>query len=115
MKNVAKWVVVGVPVFVLAFLLTYNFLSDTDGSTRLSWTVPTEYENGDPIDYVAGYDLFCWNGANQDDKTIHVGDPAITSYVIDDIAPGTYQCAVAAIDSAGRRSALSNIVAKTVP
>jgi hypothetical protein len=95
------------------FLYSYVFVSDAP--TRLAWVAPTEAENGDRLNDLAGYDIHCWNAAMHYMTTIHVEKPSATSYVIDDLAPGTYQCAVAAIDASGHESALSNVVAKTIP
>ena len=103
------------PALLLGYLAFDKLVLTPDGSTELSWTAPTEDENSSPLDDLAGYDVHCWDGASQYTITIHVEDPATTKYVIDGLAPGTYLCAVAAIDADGRESALSNVVAKTVP
>ena len=115
MKNLRIWVAIGLPVTVLACLFLYNYAFVPDASTRLAWVAPTEAENGDRLDDLAGYDIHCWNAATHYMTTIHVEKPSATSYVIDDLVPGTYQCAVAAIDASGHESALSNVVAKTIP
>ena len=108
MKIVTKWTAIGLPVLILAFLLSYQYVSEPDRSAKLEWSAAASED-------VASYDIHCWNGANQFTATIHVENPEATSYVIDDLAPGTYQCAITAIDSEGHESALSNLVTKTVP
>ncbi len=115
MKKLPKWISIGLPVLVLGFLVFYKTMLSPDGSTTLSWTAPTENENNEPLTDLAGYNIHCWAGAGQFTITIHVDDPATTSHVIENLSPGTYYCAVSAVNKNGRESALSNMVAKTVP
>ena len=115
MKKLPKWILIGLPMLVLGCLLLYKAMLLPDGSTSLSWTTPTENENNEPLTDLAGYNIHCWAGAGQFTITIHVDDPATTSHVIENLSPGTYYCAISALNTDGRESALSNVVAKTVP
>lgn len=108
MKTAVKWSAIGLPILVMAFLLAYQYVAEPDRTTRLEWKAAN---GGD----VARYDIHCWNSAKQFTATFHVDNPNTTSYVIEELEPGTYQCAITAIDSEGHESALSNLVTKTVP
>ena len=114
MKMPQKWIAIGLPVAVLAFFIFYIIVLVPDGSTRLAWTAPTENENNEPLDDLAGYKIHCWAAENQFTNTIEVDDPETTSYVIEELEPGTYNCAISAVNADGSVSALSNVVAKTV-
>ena len=82
------------------------------GPTTLTWTAPTEDENNEPLIDLAGFNIHCWT--DQFTNSFHIDDPETTSYVIEDLAPGTYYCAVSAINADGLESVLSNLVTKTV-
>jgi len=114
MNKVPKWVVIGLPVMVLASLVLYKSVLSPGGSTTLSWTVPIENENNEPLTDLAGYNIHCWAAANQYANMIHVDDPATTSVVIEELPSGTYNCAISAVNADGGESAISNVVAKSV-
>jgi len=110
--NLSKWILLA--VLVLGCLVLYKTVLSPHESITLSWTAPTEYENNEPLTDLAGYIIHCWTETGQYTNTIYVNDPSITSYEIEKLWPGTYSCAVAAIDEDGDESALSNVVAKSV-
>jgi len=114
MKNLSKWMLIGLPVAVFAFVVFYKIVLVPDGSTKLAWTAPTETENDEPLDDLAGYTIHCWAAETQFTNTVDIDDPETTSYVLEGLEPGTYNCAVSAVNADGSVSALSNVAAKTV-
>ena len=112
MKKLSKWILIAVPVLV--GLVLYKTVTSPDEPTILSWTAPTENESNEPLTDLAGYIIHCWTESGQYTNTIYVNDPSITSYEVKTVLPGTYSCAVAAINEDGDESALSNVVAKMV-
>jgi hypothetical protein len=114
MTKLLKWTLIGLPILVLGSFILYKAVTIPDGSTRLAWTAPMENENNEPLNDLAGYKVHCWAAENQYTNTIEVDDPETTSYVIEGLDPGTYNCAVSAIDTDGTVSVLSNVVAKTI-
>lgn len=115
MKNLPKWILIGLPLAFLAGIAFYKIVLMPDRSTTLVWTVPTENENSEPLADLAGYKIYCWAGEKQYTNTIEVNDPATTSYGLEELGPGTYNCAISAVSADGHVSALSNVVAKTIP
>lgn len=115
MKNLPKWILIGLPLVVLAGLVFYKIVLMPDRSTTLAWTVPAEYENSEPLADLAGYKIHCWAAEKELTNTIEVNDPATTSYVLEELEPGTYNCAISAVNAVGDVSVLSNVVAKTIP
>lgn len=85
-------------------------------SATISWKIPTTRANGDalPITELAGYEIYYTTGTSTQ-VTIPVTGGALTSYGIKDLAPGTYYFAVAAVDTNGTKSALSQMVSISFP
>ena len=115
MKKQPKWIMIGLPMLALGGLVLFGIMLSLNGPTTLSWTAPTENENNELLTDLAGYNIHCWARDGQSTNTIYIDDPEITSYVIDELAPGSYYCAISAVNANGSESALSNTVAKTVP
>ena len=61
-----------------------------------------------------GYRVYYGTSANDLTDTIQLTSVGIQTYVIDNLAPGTWYFAVAAVASTGVESALSNVVSKTI-
>lgn len=114
MKTLPKWILIGLPLVILAGLVFYKIVLIPDGSTTLAWTAPTENENNEPLADLAGYKIHCWAAEKQYTNTIEVNDPVTTSYGLEELEPGTYNCAISAVSADGDVSALSNVVAKTI-
>jgi len=115
LKKLPKWILIGLPIAVLVCFVLYKTALSPDGSTTLAWAAPTEDESGEPLTDLAGYNIYCWAGAGHYTDTFHVDGPATTSYLIEELEPGTYYCAISAVNADGVESVLSNVVAKTVP
>lgn len=85
------------------------------GSVTLNWTPPTQNEDGTPLTDLAGYRFMWGPSAGNYPNSVVVNNPGITSYVIDNLAPGTYVFAAKAVNSAGVESQFSNTASKTIP
>lgn len=95
-----------------AFAITVNGV--TTGSATLSWTAPTENEDGTTLTNLAGYRIAYGTSASALTQTVQVTNPGLTTYVIDDLAQGTWYFAMRAYTSAGLESAQTNVVSKTI-
>ena len=86
----------------------------TTGAATVNWHPPTQNTNGSTITNLAGYTIFY--GTNKSDLTssVKVTNPGLTSYVVENLAAGTYYFGVTAYNSAGGSSAVSSIVSKTI-
>jgi len=114
MNKLTKWILLGLPVVVVVCVVLYKTVLFPEGTARLSWTAPTENENNEPLTDLAGYNIHCWAEGGQYANTFYVDDPETTRYVIEELAPGMYLCAISAVNTDGLQSALSNVVTKTV-
>jgi hypothetical protein len=84
------------------------------GSATLSWTPPTENDDGTPITGLAGYHIYYGTNANALTTTVTLSSATDTSYVVSGLASGTYYFAVVAYNTAGMDSPNSNVVSKTI-
>ena len=80
----------------------------------INWTPPTENTNGTPLTNLAGYNIHYGTASGNYTQTISISNPGIATYVVQNLAPGTYYFVVAAVNSAGTESALSSQVTATV-
>ena len=94
-----------------AFSITVVDVSN--GAASLTWTPPTQNTDGSTLTNLAGYRIVYGTSAAQLTQTIQVANAGMSSYVVDNLAPGTYYFAVRAYTSSGAESADSNVVAKS--
>jgi Fibronectin type III domain len=83
-------------------------------SATLSWDAPTTNTNGTALTDLAGYRIYYGSSAKELSQSVTINSVGMLTYVIDDLAPGTWYFAVMAVTSAGTESALSNVVEKTI-
>lgn len=86
----------------------------SSGAASLTWLPPTENTDGSSLTNLAGFRIVYGASATQLTQTIQVTNVGMSSYVVENLAPGTYYFAVRAYTSAGAESAESNVVAKIV-
>jgi len=84
------------------------------GSATLSWVAPTQNTNGTTVTDLAGFRIYYGMKAGALTKTIDVPGPTTTTYIMGNLAAGTYFFAVAAYTTMGTESALSDIASKTI-
>jgi hypothetical protein len=85
----------------------------TTGIATLSWTPPTRNTDGSSYTNPGGYRIY-W-GASQGAYTRSVQiSSGLTTYVIDQLTPGTWYFAMTAFNTQGVESALTGGVSKTV-
>ena len=80
----------------------------------VNWTPPTENEDGSPLTDLAGYKFYWGTTPGVYSDSVTVNNPGISSYVIDNLAPGTYEFVARSFDSEGVESAYSNPTTRTV-
>ena len=84
------------------------------GSVILSWQPPTQNADGSPLRDLAGYNIYVGTGTgNYDVQEIRLDNPGLTTYVVENLRPGTYYFAATAVNSSGMESAFSGEVVRT--
>ena len=78
------------------------------GSVSLSWTPPTENEDGSTLTDLAGYKIYWAEMPGIYSELAVVNNSSISTYVVDNIPTGTYDFVATSFNSAGVESAYSN-------
>jgi hypothetical protein len=111
--NIAITVSDGLAATTLApFSITV--LGVATGSATLAWTPPTQNSDGSPLIDLAGYKV-SW-GSSEDDysNSVSLDNPGLTSYVVEQLTPGTWYFAMKAVNAKGVESGDSNVASKAV-
>jgi hypothetical protein len=85
-----------------------------NGSLTLGWTPPTTRTDGSPLTNLAGFKLRYGNSAGDYPNTITIPNPGVTTYLVENLARGTYHFVVAAYDSSGSESLNTSPVSGTI-
>lgn len=87
---------------------TVTVVQNADGSITLSWTAPTENEDGSALTDLAAYKFYYGTSPGNYPNNVRVDSPGITTYVLGNLTPATYYVTATAINSGGTESRLSN-------
>ncbi len=91
-----------------------NVLQNAGGSITLSWTAPTQNDDGStPVDLDA-YKFYYGTSTGVYANQILVENPGITTFVIENLDPATYYIVVTAINGTGGESVFSNAASKQI-
>jgi hypothetical protein len=84
------------------------------GGVTLSWDIPTRNTDGSALTDLDGFRID-WDRRNSTaNGSIRVTNKSVSSYVVENLSPGTYDFTVVAVNTAGVASAPSNSVTVTV-
>ncbi len=86
----------------------------SNGSATLTWTAPTLNSDGSPLTNLAGFRIDYGTSATSLTQTITVSNPGLTSYVVENLVPGTWYFTLSAYNSAGVASTPSGAASKAV-
>ena len=95
-----------------AFAIAVNQVSL--GTATLTWTAPTQNTDGTSLTNLAGFRIVYGTSATALTQTLQIGNPSISSYVVEGLSPATYYFAVRAYNGTGAESANSNVASKLV-
>lgn len=84
------------------------------GSATLSLTAPTLNTDGTPFTDLASFKLYFGTSPGQHPNDVNINSPGISTYVVEDLAPGTYYFVATAINQSGIESGPSNEVFRVV-
>lgn len=88
--------------------------TSTTGSATLSWQPPTENADGSPLTNLAGYVIRYGNRSDALTLELKIGNPGITTAMIENLAPATWFFTVSAYTATGVESMPSAVGSKTV-
>jgi hypothetical protein len=95
-----------------AFTIAVNQMSA--GNAVLDWTPPTQNTDGTVLTNLAGYTIHYGTSPDSLAKTIEVTNPGLTSYVVENLATGTWYFAITSHTSNGMDSSKSGVVSTPV-
>ncbi|HEY6126413.1 MAG TPA: putative Ig domain-containing protein [Steroidobacteraceae bacterium] len=84
------------------------------GTALLQWMPPTHREDGTPLNNLAGYRVYYGEAPTNFTEVVSLTNAGLTSYLVENLATGTWYFAVTAVDAAGVESPLSNSAFKTI-
>jgi len=84
------------------------------GSATLSWTPPTQNNDGSPLTDLAGYRIYYGLTEANYPNSVSVDNPGLTTFVVEGLSPDTYYFVATSITTAGVESDYSNEVIKIV-
>jgi hypothetical protein len=84
------------------------------GTADLDWTTPTLNTDGTPLVNLAGYRIYYGTASANLNQTVQINNPNINTYVLNNLAAGTWYFAILDYTSDGTESAMSNIASKTI-
>jgi hypothetical protein len=86
------------------------------GTLVISWSSPTQRENGDSLSAsdLDGYEIYLTADQSDESTTIVIDDPSTTEHTIKKLPDDTYHVALVAKDDDGLLSDLSEVVSATI-
>jgi hypothetical protein len=84
------------------------------GSVTVNWSTPTQNTNGTPLLNLAGFRIYYGTNANNLSQSAQIANPGVTSYVLANLAPGTWYIGLSDYTASGVESTLSNIASTNV-
>lgn len=94
------------------FSITVNVIAT--GSVTLSWTPPTQNTDGSALIDLAGYNIYWGVSPGSYPNSVRIDNGSISTYVVENLLPGTYEFVAASINSTGVESSFSNSATKLV-
>jgi hypothetical protein len=85
------------------------------GSVTLSWTPPTQNTDGTALTDLAGYNIYWGTTGGSYPNKATINNASVSTYVVENLSPGTYQFVATAFNAAGVESSYSGVAEKTVP
>lgn len=84
------------------------------GSVALNWAPPTHNEDGSQLTDLAGYKIYWGTTPGSFPNSVTINDPQTTTYVVDNLSPGTYEFVATAFNTSNVESAYSSPATKVV-
>ena len=83
-------------------------------STTLTWTPPTENEDGTTLTDLDGYRIYWGTTQGNYPNSVTIDNEGLSSYVVDNLVPGTYVFVATAFNEGGVESVYSNPATKVL-
>ena len=94
------------------FTITVNQMSSL--SATLSWTAPTQNEDGSALEDLAGYKIYWGTTPGNYTNSVTIDTIGTTTYVVENLSPGTYEFVATAYNTSGVESRYSSPATKVL-
>ena len=84
------------------------------GSATLSWTAPTKNEDGSDLIDLAGFKLYWGTSPGTYPNSVTIDNPTVTTYIVENLAPGTYEFVATSFNTSGVESRYSGAATKVI-
>ena len=84
------------------------------GSVTLSWTPPTQNEDGSPLTNLRGFRIYYGMSAADLTTMVEIPNAGVTTAVVENLSPATWYFGVKAYTTAGVESSFSNVANKQI-
>lgn len=98
-----------------AFSITVEDPAVSLGSVTLNWTAPTQNEDGTTLTDLDGYKIYWGTTSGSYPNSVTINDKDVTTYVVDNLTPGTYEFVATSFNTSGVESRYSAPATKVVP
>jgi hypothetical protein len=98
-----------------AFSITVEDPAVILGSVTLNWTAPTQNEDGTALTDLDGYKIYWGTTPGSYPNSVTINDETVTTWVVDNLAPGTYEFVATSFNTSGVESRYSAPATKVVP
>jgi hypothetical protein len=85
------------------------------GSVTLNWTAPTQNEDGSTLMDLDGYRIYWGTTPGSYPNSVTIDNETVTTHVVDNLAPGTYEFVATSFNTSGVESRYSAPATKVVP
>ena len=85
-----------------------------NGTATLSWQPPTQRTDGSVLDNLAGYHILWGSSPDAYTNRVTLDNPGLTSYLVENLAQGTWYFVMTAFDAAGAESDYSAVGSKII-
>jgi hypothetical protein len=96
-----------------AFSISVNEVSN--GAATLNWSGATQSLADTTLTDLAGYIVYYGTSADNLNQQVKLPNPGLTSYMVTNLASGTWYFAIAAYTRSGIEGVMSSVVQKTIP
>ena len=80
----------------------------------LSWTPPTQNEDGSPLTNLRGFRAYYGTSSSNLSSVVEIPNAGVTTAVVENLSPATWFFAVKAYTTEGVESSFSNIASKQI-
>jgi hypothetical protein len=84
-------------------------------STSVSWTAPIKNTDGSALTDLAGFKIYFGTAPGALTNVVTIPNAGVSTYVVDNLTPGSWYFAVTAYTASGMESARSNVATRDLP